>query len=354
MTISGTQAFALLTIWLLYVSSTASFPVTTSTSAGVEAIVNKFQHAQLARIFLTNQGRLDPDLRAALVNSGVAHLLAISAAQIEPICRGIRGINSLALSVLPRPMRHSLHLSALSHTAGFAICGLLVVLYGSTGALLRTWMFGPMYVLLCELVPQKSKLERLLTHPCIYQAIVLLFLTHTFTVNLTQDWSFLYASAGSTVCIFAQKLQTKIRHQFGRKKMNSLLKACAQILTVQFLCWLVFWPLHPISPIASLASNLICGFVLGILVVPACVLLSLCSLANLTNPLIVNPAIGIADSGLGLFTAVTTNLSELTSARDPLFLPFQSTAQVYLLCILSASFLLIKNPSARLPDDPRQ
>lgn len=315
-------------------------------------IINQFHERELARIFLTNTGNIPRDLRSDLNETGVLHFLAISAGQLLPVIKGMEYIASSA-SLLGRT---TLFARLMRHRAALAlgIGAYLSLIYGLTGSLMRLLFIDFLHRYACELlmricsrrlpyIQQSNPIAKTLVplaiaakEPVLF-VLICLCITALLGRNLLEDWSFLFASMGALACVIGLKTARMIHPMLGTH--HTAVKWLFTTVAIQLCATLLMSPLTAVSMGPALLTNLIIAPVVGLLVVPSTVLLSLILQVGVAKTSAFGPLVGAlvqsADIGLILFRKAAQFFAALDDQnRVPLFKPFSEDAYLYTVSVI--------------------
>jgi hypothetical protein len=333
----------------------------------LEALLTRFENHQMARIFITNHGRLDTDLQDNLRETGVLHFLAISAGQLAPVLFAIDLLlKHVIAGVSNRSFGHSPRLRLAAATGvSFGLC----LIYGLTGSLMRLLVVdcGRRVFVSAALsyavrdhsnktkntknnkegnstVSQGTVLTLLLVigAPGTFYALslVAIFLMGR---NLLGDWSFLFACIGALACYLGLLAFTWVPKLSIMR--NRFVRATAALFIMQISATIFMMPLTPIGVIPAVTANLLCAPLVSLIIVPPTVLLTLATLCGLTLAGPIGPVLGgasaMADFGLGAFTKITGWLADAwPDPGPPLFAPFSPESYRYVIILVLGSWVL--------------
>jgi hypothetical protein len=318
----------------------------------VQQITDRFQQRELARIFLTNSGTIPRDIRSDLNETGVLHFLAISAGQLLPVIKGIEYLASAA--ALVTGARFFASLMRCRAAMALAVATYLSLIYGLTGSLMRLLFVDLGHRYICSALvrhqckrtaqPRRHGLASLAVRvACTAAQEPTLFLLVCLTVtalagrNLLGDWSFLYASIGAHACVLGAKAAKSICNVVVLK--NRPAQWILTLVIIQLFATCAMLPLSSVSILPALLTNLSVAPILGILVIPETVVLSLVIQMGLADCDALAPAIDgiirIADLGLGWFSGSAQFFASLDSnVRLPMLKPFSTDAYRYTVTVI--------------------
>jgi hypothetical protein len=327
-------------------------PRHTMDQQAIQHVTHRFQERELARIFLTNSGTIPREIRSDLNETGVLHFLAISAGQLIPVIKSMEYLGSAAALVGGVGLFASLMRCRAAIALGVATY--LSVMYGLTGSLMRLLFvdLGHRYICAalarhqCKRITQPERtgcaagLGRIACgsaqDPTLF-LLICLTITALCGRNLLADWSFLYASIGAQACMLGAKAAKQLCKAIAPK--HSFVKWILTLVIIQLFATLAMLPLSSVSVAPALITNLTVAPILGILVIPSTVLLSLAIQLGVSDCNVLSPAIGtiiqIADLGLGWFRKSAQFFASFDSnVRLPMLKPFSTDAYVYTITVI--------------------
>lgn len=149
----------LMTVFFISITfAQPTYGVNTQTHATLldkaELIKDWMKNKELASLFLTGQNSLDQSLRHPFSASGLAHLLAISGAQISFVLGGLKRFWQFPFSFILSifcPLRARNSLSNINGILSVLVAWYLSYLFGFTGSLVRLAGLSSIYLYLTEI-----------------------------------------------------------------------------------------------------------------------------------------------------------------------------------------------------------
>lgn len=319
----------------------------------METIIGRFRNAQLARIFLTNDGPLDRPFRQQLAETGVLHHLAISAGQLAPVLFVIDGfLRHLPLGLKPGPRQRRLHVRLC---AAAAITVGLCAMYGMTGSLVRLIMVScarqALVIALLLATMRFQKLSATWVAPLVQMVcgssgptvVVALIICALSGLHLMADWSFLFSAVGALSCTTGLFVCGLLRHSVLFRW--PWLRLVVTFVVIQMCAALAMAPLVSTGIGASVVTNLVVSPIVGFVIVPATVFLALLTRSGALpggplDALFTGP-IAVADWGLGAFRAVVETVAHWSAdPGPPWFATFSEASYRYVVILVIGSLLV--------------
>lgn len=242
-------------------------------------IISHLDNKTLAANFLENKRTLNADEQIAFQSSGLIHLLAVSGAQIIPICNLL---SLFFLHIFYLCLRAFFHSSSLMKilfylkncvimTSAFVLVGL----FSCTGALLRVAFLSSLNHFLKS---QKSISFLSIALPifsdCITRKFIVLIFASICFGNILSDYSFLLSSIGALVLeIISVNLNYFFKYIKFKEKFKNIFKNTLLSLLTSFLISILLYPVARVSFVLSSLSNILAAPIVTFLITPLSLLL---------------------------------------------------------------------------------
>jgi predicted membrane metal-binding protein len=286
----------------------------------------------LALNFLANERSLEPTTRTAFAGSGLTHLLALSGAQVAPVCAVAGGVLGTVLVTLLASHLAPHHLarwvSRLRVTVELTLALTLSALYGSSGAILRVAMFTYLFPVALRSVQTSPALLPDERTSRLIARILVLGVTAVLLGNPYANLSFLLSALGSGLSEMATRLSERHRAT-GSDLKHRIEKALSNSCATSLLIGVVLYPLFHNNPLVAAAANLVAAPLVGLVITP----LSLALLAlpeGLSNALHLTT---LFDGALATLSSIAQSFAPPDATITPASFS-QSGATTYLTVLL--------------------
>lgn len=313
------------------------------TESKAESLIPKLKHQNLAVNFLANQRILNEEEKSSFQSSGLVHLLAVSGAQIIPVCQLM---SFIAIQIFYLCFRwcfvSSKLMKVIFYLKNIVVIGisfLMTGLFSCAGALVRVTFLSSINEFLKSqafLYPISRCIP--VFSPPLIRRVVILFCVSFLFGNIFLDYSFLLSSIGAvTLEILSLSLHfflKKIKMNLNLKKFVQPLLLC---LLTSFLISILLYPVSRVSFLLTSFSNILAAPIVTFIITPLSLILIFAPDGIFLHSLMLK----IFDSSLGVLNFIAETFQDPSySLEIPKILLFSYQGKFYLILLLIILFSL--------------
>jgi hypothetical protein len=300
-------------------------------------LISHLKSQTLAMNFLENKRILTPEENIAFQSSGLIHLLAVSGAQIIPICQLF---STLVLNLLYFCFRSCFHSSKLMNVLFYfknivviSIAFLMVGLFSCTGALLRVAFLSSLNDFL------KSKkyfsfvsIALPVFSDCTVRKFIILCCASIFFGNILSDYSFLLSTIGAlTVEMLALMINWCCKSMHCNKKIKNIFISCLLSFLASFLISILLYPVAHVSLLLSSFSNILAAPIVTFVITPVSLLLLFLPIDTFVQPVMLS----VFDHSLETLNFIANTFQDpIYDTSIPKILLFSYEGKIYIVLLL--------------------
>lgn len=300
-------------------------------------LIDHLEHQNLAVNFLVNQRTLSDEEKIEFQSSGLIHLLAVSGAQIIPICNLF---SFILMQIFYFLLRNTCHSSSLLKILFYfksltviSISFLMAGLFSCTGALLRVAFLSSINDFLkSQKYISFVSIALPIFSDCTIRKFILFVLASALFGNIFADYSFLLSSIGALVLeIISINLNFFFKKIHYRYWIKFLFKGMLLSLCTSFLISILLYPVVRVSFVLSSFSNILAAPIVTFLITPISLILLFIPQDTCLQPYI----LFVFDHSLGLLAFIANVFQDTQYELSlPKILLFSYEGKVYLILLL--------------------